>query len=233
MTGRPCVRRRRSHWKSGMIYDAWLLIGPTGSGKTPLGELLERAGWKGRRCVHFDFGAELRRAGARPEEIPELSAAERDVVRDVLSRGVLLEERHFPIAGLIFRRFLREKNAAGSDLLVLNGWPRHLGQARDLEKTAAVARVVVLAATPATIRERIRTDAAGDRAEREDDSPADIEGKFALYAERTEPLAGYYAAGGVPITTLGVGPSTSAGDLVRELRRILNGGEAEKGGRIP
>ncbi|MCX7427258.1 MAG: hypothetical protein NTW96_16720 [Planctomycetia bacterium] len=41
--------------------DAMLLLGPTGSGKTPLGDLLERRGLGGRRCVHFDFGAHLRR----------------------------------------------------------------------------------------------------------------------------------------------------------------------------
>jgi len=217
-----------------MIFDAWLLIGPTGAGKTPLGGLLERLGAAGRRCLHFDFGAELRRVEARPEEIPELSAAERGVVLDVLRRGVLLEERHFPIARKILRRFLREKAAAGPDLLILNGWPRDLAQARVLEETAAVARVVVLEATPETIRERIRTDAAGDRAEREDDSRAEIEGKSILYAERTEPLIGYYAARSVPVTRIDVGPETTAEDLFRNLLRNLRDGEEKRrGGPIP
>ncbi|MHB8055769.1 MAG: nucleoside monophosphate kinase, partial [Candidatus Aminicenantales bacterium] len=110
-----------------------------------------------------------------------------------------------------------------------NGWPRHLAQARDLETSAAVGRVILLTATPATIRERIRTDAAGDRSSREDDSPAAIESKFALYKERTEPLIGYYAAKGIPVISLEVGPRTSAADLGRELLRNLenrgSGGE--------
>jgi len=214
--------------------DAWLLIGPTGAGKTPLGGLLERSGVSGRRCLHFDFGAELRRIEARPEEAAEMSAAERGVVGDVLRRGALLEERHFPIARKILRRFLREKAASGSDLLILNGWPRDLAQARDLEETAAVTRVVVLKAAPETIRERIRTDAAGDRAERVDDSPGEIERKAVLFAERTEPLIGYYAALGVPVTRIEVGPETTAEDLFRRLLRNLRGEEEKRqGGLIP
>ena len=41
--------------------SAILLLGPTGSGKTPLGELMERRGFGGRRCRHFDLGDRLRR----------------------------------------------------------------------------------------------------------------------------------------------------------------------------
>ena len=43
------------------LPHALLLIGPTGSGKTPLGELLERSGLWGRPCRHFDFGERMRR----------------------------------------------------------------------------------------------------------------------------------------------------------------------------
>ena len=41
--------------------QAVVLLGPTGSGKTPLGEWLEAKGLGGRRCHHFDFGTRLRR----------------------------------------------------------------------------------------------------------------------------------------------------------------------------
>jgi adenylate kinase family enzyme len=200
-----------------MILEAWVLFGPTGSGKTPLGEALERSGWNGRRCVHFDFGAELRRVDAFTEDVPDLTAEERSVIRDVLEKGALLEKQHFPIARKILKYFLHRKNAARGDLLVLNGWPRHLGQAGDLEAAAAVVRVILLTASSETIRERIRTNAAGDRSSREDDSPAEIERKFSLYKQRTEPLVGYYAAKGIPVTSLEVGPETSAADLHRNL----------------
>jgi len=36
---------------------AILLIGPTGSGKTPLGDWLQAYGFCGHRCHRFDFGA--------------------------------------------------------------------------------------------------------------------------------------------------------------------------------
>ena len=37
-----------------------LLLGPTGSGKTPLGDRLQIRDLWGRRCHHFDFGVRLR-----------------------------------------------------------------------------------------------------------------------------------------------------------------------------
>ena len=39
-----------------------LLIGPTGSGKTPFGDYLEQHGIADRACLHFDFGSSLRSA---------------------------------------------------------------------------------------------------------------------------------------------------------------------------
>ena len=39
---------------------AVLLLGPTGAGKSPLGDWLEARGLWGRPCHHFDFGANLR-----------------------------------------------------------------------------------------------------------------------------------------------------------------------------
>ncbi len=36
--------------------EAILFLGPTGSGKTPYGELIEWQGLGGRKCAHFYFG---------------------------------------------------------------------------------------------------------------------------------------------------------------------------------
>jgi hypothetical protein len=57
-----------------------LLIGPTGVGKTPFGSCLEKNGFRGRRCLHFDFGHELRTV-AQQEVPPKGSVAGRDVFR--------------------------------------------------------------------------------------------------------------------------------------------------------
>lgn len=48
------------HLKRGRT-PAVLLLGSTGSGKTPLGDLIERRGLRGVRCLHFDFGVNLRK----------------------------------------------------------------------------------------------------------------------------------------------------------------------------
>ena len=50
---------------------ALLLLGPTGSSKTPLGQLIEQRGLWQTRCLHFDFGANLRQIVAqdRPDEL--------------------------------------------------------------------------------------------------------------------------------------------------------------------
>jgi len=205
------------------MFDAWLLVGPTGAGKTPLGDVLERSGWNGRRCLHFDFGAELRKVDAGGDNVLGLSVEDRDVIREVLLKGALFEDRNSPLVRKIFDDFLRRRGAQASDLLLLNGWPRHLGQARDLETIAVVRRIVLLNAPAETVRERVRTDAAGDRSVREDDSPDEVEKKFSLYEERTRPLVGYYAAKGIPVTSLDVAAETSAADLHRAILRSADG----------
>ncbi len=200
-----------------LAIDALLLIGPTGSGKTPLGEALEFGGWNGRRCRHFDFGARLREAEADAGAVPALSEGEREVVRAVLRDGVLLEDGRFSIARKILEKFIERIQTEPGDLLVLNGLPRHVGQARDIESIAAVVGLVVLTASPQTIRERIARDTAGDRAGRGDDTPEDIGRKLSLYEERTRPLVDYYAAKGIPVIRLEVGPRTSAAGLLEAL----------------
>ncbi len=43
-----------------MLTNSILLLGPTGAGKSPLGNQMEQNGIRGKRCFHFDFGHELR-----------------------------------------------------------------------------------------------------------------------------------------------------------------------------
>ena len=79
-------------------HQAILLLGPTGSGKTPLGQLLERKGLGSQRCFHFDFGEELRAITriTRPNKL--WPVAETGFIRKLLKEGGLLENEWFFLA---------------------------------------------------------------------------------------------------------------------------------------
>ncbi|MBI5641438.1 MAG: nucleoside monophosphate kinase [Nitrospirae bacterium] len=189
---------------------AILLIGPTGSGKTPFGDYLEKEGMHGRRCVHFDFGSRLRSiaAGAIPPDA--FAPSEVQFIRDVLENGLLLENEHFPIAEKIFRRFLVKKNFRQDDLLILNGLPRHRGQAKDLGRIADVAGLVVLECSAEVVHKRIRTNAGLDRTGRDDDGVAMIRSKLDIYLSRTAGLVDYYAGKGSRVCRMKVSESSTA-----------------------
>ena len=199
-----------------MTREAILLLGPTGAGKTPLGDALEAAGLRGRRCVHFDFGRNLRRACEAGGAFG-LNGEDAAHVRQLLRDGLLLEDERFNIAIGILAGFLAERAVQPADLLIMNGLPRHAGQARDLAPFLDVRRVVHLRATPEVVFERIRLNSGGDRTGRADDSPGEIAGKVRLFEKRTLPLLDHYRAVGVIVTGVTIEVHTTAQDVVREL----------------
>jgi len=141
---------------------AILLVGPTGSGKTPLGDCLELRGLWGRRCVHFDFGAQLRAIADGRPIAAELTQAQIAIVVRSLGTGALLDNEHFPIAAGILRSFADQRWIAADDRMVLNGLPRHIGQARDVDHIVAVSAVVSLECSADVVCDRIRLDSGGD-----------------------------------------------------------------------
>jgi adenylate kinase len=205
---------------SGGRREAVLLLGPTGSGKTPLGRILETRGL-GRRCFHIDFGERLRRAAVDPGSAPSLSSAERGIILRVLETGALLEDGDFPIAEKILREFPAETAAGEDDLLVLNGLPRHAGQAERLASRIAIRAVVVLEAAPDTLTERIRLDAGREREGRADDAPSEIRAKLELFRSRTLPLVAYYENEGSAILTETVRPTDTGEALYDRLAARL------------
>lgn len=198
---------------------AVLLMGPTGSGKSPVGALLERAG--GFR--HFDFGAELR-AAARGER--SLRRGEAAYVRRLLDAHALLPDERFGIARRLLERFLA---ARGFDprveRLVLNGLPRRVGQARALAATVRVEAVVVLECDAAAAHARVARRRRGegpDHAGRPDDTPEAVARKLALYAREAGPLIAFYERqGGVRVVRLAVGAATREEAIAAEVARSL------------
>jgi len=202
-------------------WPALLLVGPTGSGKTPLGTEIERRGWGRRRCVHFDLGANLRAVAADPAAAEGLTAADISVIRRSLATGALFEDRDLPMIRRLISRFVGLTELGPADLLVLNGLPRHRGQAEGLADLLALERIILLEAAPGVIWERLRLDPGGDRAGRADDGARAVERRLADFRERTLPLLDYYRGIGVPITSIAVTAAMTAADMMREIERAF------------
>lgn len=190
---------------------AILLLGPTGSGKTPLGERLEANGLRGWRCVHFDFGQNLRRIVT--DNAGLLGAEELDVVSNSLETGKLLEDEHFPIARKILLAFLDERNVGQDSLVILNGLPRHVSQANNVDSILNIQAVIYLSCTPEIVFNRIVSNAGGDRAERIDDDIESIKRKLSLFDSRTAPLLEHYRQRGTEMETIEISTTTTAQDI--------------------
>ncbi|MCP4375312.1 MAG: hypothetical protein GY794_03925 [bacterium] len=201
-----------------IMQEAIVLIGPTGSGKTPLGELLSASGIWGRRCVHFDFGTALRQI-ASGESAGNFSDSEIQFVTDVLYSGALLEDGDFHIALRAIRGALADQNADERCLVVLNGLPRHVGQARDLQEVVNVRSVVALDCPPAVVAARIATNSGGDRTGRCDDDIEAVRKRLDIFAERTVPLVDYYRDLGATVYTIEITETTTPQEITAELDR--------------
>ena len=197
---------------------AILLVGPTGSGKTPLGDFLEKTGFAGHRCVHFDFGRNLRRVAGLKARPSFLSAGDFNIVKNVLKSGALLAEDKFHIAGHILEDFMRRKKVVPEDIMVLNGLPRHVGQAKAVEAIVRVRLAVNLKCSSIVVVARIRMNAGGDRVGRVDDSLSLVRRKLRIFRARTIPLLDHYKAKRVNVVDVTVARESMPAGIVRELK---------------
>ena len=183
---------------------ALLLVGPTGSGKTPLGDICEEKGLGEGRCTHFDFGENLRKIARTGEGPASLTEEEKKTISWSLKTGALLENKYFHIARKILLNFARQAQLVEPDLILLNGLPRHVGQARDIDAIIEIKKVVYLECSPLVARERIRLNSGGDREGRKDDSLEAIQKKLELFHSRTLPLLEHYRNKHVDIEKINV-----------------------------
>lgn len=200
--------------------NAILLLGPTGVGKSPLGDTVARSGLFGRSCHHLDFGSELRGAVSDDERSRMYMAVELGFIRGVLERGLLLENEHFPLAQKIISLFLNRTGFRQHDVLVLNGIPRHEGQARDIAAIANIHSLVILDCSAEDIYYRIRENIGGDRTERVDDHLELIGKKLAIFRERTAPLINHYERLGCKIYRITVQNTMTPADAYRSLSSL-------------
>jgi adenylate kinase len=197
-----------------------LLLGPTGVGKSPLGNAIARNGLFGRRCHHLDFGSELRGAVSREVLSSAYSPKELDFIHGVLEQGLLLENEYFPLAEKIFRLFLDRAGFASRDLLILNGIPRHTGQSNDIARIALIHALIVLECTADDVYCRIRNNVGGDRTERLDDDEKLIEKKLEIFRERTAPLVAYYSQQDCRIYQVNISATTTTEQAYQSLSSL-------------
>ncbi len=200
--------------------DAVLLLGPTGVGKSPLGDVLARNGIFNRPCRHLDFGSELRLTVSDRYRSRAYSAAELDFIHGVLERGLLLENDHFRLARKIISEFLDRERFSRSHILVLNGIPRHLGQAKDISTFAEIHAVIVLNCSADAVVCRIRNNIGGDRVERLDDHADLIKTKLMTFAERTAPLINHYEKLGRRIYNISVSEEMTPAEAYQRLSAL-------------
>lgn len=202
---------------------AILLVGPTGSGKTPLGKYCEEIGVRGNKCAHFDFGDHLRKIADNDVKLPLLTNNDITTVVNSLKTGTLLENENFHIARRLLERFIEETNLRTNDLLLLNGIPRHKGQASDMNGLVRMVMVLKLKCEAEVVCQRIARNSGGDRTGRVDDSIEEIEEKIKIFYERTLPLMDYYRSKGVMVQAIEVDVGMSARDMHKRLEHYCAG----------
>ena len=200
-------------------YKALLLIGATGTGKTPFGQQLETQNLWGKRYHHFDFGQQLRYAAEGKQKILSENDVER--INFLLKSNSLLEDNDFHIAEKLLKQFI-ENNApsAENDIIILNGLPRHSGQADSLLSVLDIELIIYFAAPASIIKERIEYNSGGDRTDRTDDSIEEIEKKLVIFRESTLPLINYYKKMDKTVLEIEVDIDTVPLFIIQELKSM-------------
>jgi adenylate kinase len=116
----------------------------------------------------------------------------------------------------ILRSFLARRGINRETWLVLNGLPRHVGQAQALDAIVDISHVFELECSDETVFSRIHSNTGGDRTGREDDDFQAVRQKLSTYRQRTALLVGYYREHGVKkICKFEIGPTTTLKELQR------------------
>lgn len=162
----------------------YILFGPPGAGKgTQAGAIAEKFNLK-----HVSTGELLRAEIAAGTELGRQA-------KTLIEAGNLVPDS--VVEGMIENLFNTLK---GVDGFLLDGFPRTLGQAEDLDKMLSargekVDAVISLMISDSTIRERLKGRAAIEG--RADDANEEtIPNRIATYHQKTEPLINFYKAAG-------------------------------------
>ena len=198
---------------------AILLLGPTGSGKTPLGSYIEKKGIRDKRCFHFDFGSELRNISDANVIPLQFTKYDVDYIAKVLKEVALLENETFYIAEKILNSFITKNSITSNDIILLNGLPRHVGQAKDVDSIVTIKLVIYLDCSFEVIKERVQLNIGGDRSDRTDDSIEEIKKKLEIFHDRISPMLQYYKKKKIPIKKVSISVNTNPDEILRCLNK--------------
>ena len=129
----------------------------------------------------------------------------------------MLEDHQFHIAEKLLLSFVDAKSIKTDDRLVLNGLPRHVGQAASLDVLVNVCLVVYLECPDEVVYRRILTNSGGGRGGRIDDNPDAVAHKLEIFGKRTRPLLAYYTSKRVPIKRVEISQPTAPLEMVKNL----------------
>ncbi len=210
-----------------MSIPTLVILGPSNAGKTPVGQTIQqRSALTARRSLHLDFGDHLRRCCAGTID-PGFTADQRALI-DTFMQGRLLDHDSFFIAHRIVHWFLKQHRFdPHRDLLVLNGLPRNVAQARSLAEHDIVVRCALHLDCPIEVaRQRKQRSDNGrgfeDRSGRTDGSDDVFRRKSESYLADTLPLVAHYRRAGVPVVRVPVDVDTSPDDVAETLFRLIS-----------
>ena len=182
-----------------------VLLGAPGSGKgTQAALLVQHLG-----LPHISTGALLRSAVAAGSDLGMQAKA-------VIGRGELVSNEI--MLGLIEERLSRDDMADG---FILDGYPRNISQAGDLDTLLdrlgqPVDEVLQIDVDVEMVVARIAKRAAEE--DRSDDSEDTVRHRMKIYAEQTAPVVDYYAQQGVLSRVLGEG---SIEEVFQRIKGVL------------
>jgi adenylate kinase len=210
------------------VIHAIVLFGHSNTGKSPLGIYIEQAASSAeQRFHHFDFGEQLRHVAAGMK-VPGLRPSDVEYVAAILN-GTLLDDARFYIAHAIVADFSARRNFDYCrDILILNGLPRHAGQAIGLKEIGVmVENVFYCACGPEVAWERKLLADQGlgheDRSGRKDGAYPIFQAKIESFERDTRPLIDLYARSGVPVVTIPIEVVTTPGQAYALVKPHLAG----------
>ena len=207
-----------------------ILLGPPGAGKGTQAERIRRD----YGLAHISTGDMLRDAVAKGTELGAKA-------KGFMDAGDLVPDE--VVIGIVVERLQEQDTDSG---FLLDGFPRSLVQAGELDKALAAAGKQVTLALAITVpedelvgrltgrrlcrdcqkpyhtifspprQEGVCDECGGGIYQRSDDSEETVRNRLAVYRAQTEPLIGYYRDGGVLAEIDGVGHPDEVYGRIRE-----------------